>query len=160
MGGGGGYSGFAGFPYGVGGFGNIAGSFGYAGGGATLSTVTNSLASGIGNEGVIKDVLVRGLAEATTPEATLRATRAYDAALARVADSKVGEKLRLVKRERTVGSFVTLTMKKNNEQITGNLVSEENDLITVETAREEITVRKADVDRIVRPKSNVKAAAR
>jgi hypothetical protein len=96
----------------------------------------------------------------TTPEATLRATRAYDAALARVADSKVGEKLRLVKRERTVGSFVTLTMKKNNEQITGNLVSEENDLITVETAREEITVRKADVDRIVRPKSNVKAAAR
>ena len=109
---------------------------------------------GIGNE------FAHGLAQLLTPEATTNALRAYDQTVARVADSKLANKIGLVKGERMIGPAVTLVLKKDNEKISGNLVGEDKDWITVETAKEEISVRKADVDRIVRTKSDVKPASR
>ena len=159
-----GYGNFAGYPYGVGGYGNIAGTFGYLGGNASLGTVSNSLANGVGNEGVIKNVLAQGLAAATTPDAT-RTSRAYDAAVARVAES---DRLRAglgwgkgpiatVGHERTVGGPVTVTAK-DGKTYEGTLVQEDSDWVTVETATDEVSLRKTDVTRIVRPKKPMKPA--
>jgi hypothetical protein len=160
---GGGFSGFAGYPYGypyypygVGGFGNV----GYSWGNTSSASATNSLSPGVGNEGVIKNEMARILTDPSASEAYTRAARAYDNAVARVADMKLGERIGVVKGERTVGPQVTLIMKKDNEKITGNLVSDDPDWITVDTAKEEVSVRKADVDRIVRVKSDVKPASR
>jgi hypothetical protein len=115
---------------------------------------------GTGLEGVLGDEFSRSLAQMITPQATTNALRAYDSAVTRVADSKLGSKIGLVKRERTIGPAVTLILKKDNEKISGNLVSEDDTWITVETAKEEVSIRKADVDRIVRSKSDVKPASR
>jgi hypothetical protein len=159
-----GYGGFAGFPsgypYGVGGFGNIAGTFGYPGAGASLGSVANSLAFGVGSEGVIKDVLAQTLAPSAGPEAVTRAARAYDAAVARVADS---DRLRTalgwdkgpiaaVGHERTVGGAITLTLK-DGSTVEGTLAGEDGDWFTVDRAADEVSVRKADVTRIARPKA-------
>ena len=153
------YGGVAGYPY-VGGFGNVGGIFAYPGAAAAIGNVTNTLDYGVGNEGVIKDVLAHTLADPAAADAAARAARAYDTALARVADTRLGKDFRLVREERAAGPRVTLVMKKDNEKIAGNLVSDDGEWITVETDKEEVTVRRADVDRIVRVKSDVKPAGR
>jgi hypothetical protein len=157
------YGGFAGYPY-AGGFGNVGGIFAYPGAAAALGTATNTLAFGLGNEGVIKNEMAHTLADpaasAAADAAAARAARAYDTALARVADTRLGKDFRLVREERAAGPRVTLVMKKDNEKIAGNLVSDDGEWITVETDKEEVTVRRADVDRIVRVKSDVKPAGR
>ncbi len=158
-----GYGGFAGYPYGVGGYGNIAASFSYPGASASLGTATNSLSIGVGNEGVLKDVLAQGLGTATTPEAAARTARAYDTALTRVAES---DRLRAglgwgkgpiatVGHERTVGGPVTVTTK-DGKTFEGTLTQADEDWITVDTRTEEVTLRKNDVTRIVRPKKETK----
>ncbi len=164
-----GYGGFAGlpygYPYGVGGFGNLAGGIAYPAAGASMGGVTNSIAMGVGNEGIIKDVLARTLGDAAAPEATARATRAYDAAVARAASS---DRLRhdlgwgkgevaAVGHERTVGGPVTLTLK-DGKTLEGTLVQEDAQWITVDTANEEVSLRKDDVTRIARPKKEAKPA--
>jgi len=116
--------------------------------------------AGFGPEGVLRADLGRSLAQSVAPEAVARTVRSYDLAAARVADSKVGSKIGLVKGERIVGPAITLVLKKDNEKITGNLVNEDNTWITVETAKETITVRKADVDRMIRPKTEVMPATK
>jgi hypothetical protein len=167
FGGGVGFGNFAGFPYGypfgVAGFGNVGSGFGYAGGGALAGSVSNSLANGVGSEGVIKDVLAQGLAGATTPDSAARAARAYDTAAARVAES---DRLRTglgwgkgpiaaVGHERAVGGPVTVTAK-DGKSIEGKLVQEDADWITVETRTEEVTLRKSELTRISRPKKDAK----
>jgi hypothetical protein len=158
-----GYGNFAGFPYGVGGFGNVVGTFGYPGAAASLGTVTNSLANGVGSEGVIKDVLAQTLAPAAAPEAVARAARAYDTAVARVADS---DRLRTalgwgkgpiatVGHERSVGGPVTVTTK-DGKSYEGTLVQDDPEWITVDTKTEEVSLRKSDVTRIARPKKETK----
>jgi hypothetical protein len=153
-----GFSGFAGYPYGypygVGGFGNI----GYAWGSTSSASVTNSLAFGIGNEGVIKNELARTLADPAASDAYARAARAYDSAVARVGDMKLAPKF--IPAGDEGGQVVTLVMKKDSEKIKGKLVSDDGDWITVETDNQEVSVRKAEVDRISRDKSKVKPAAR
>jgi hypothetical protein len=167
FGGGVGFGGFAGFPYGypygVGGFGNVGSGFGYLGGGASLGTVTNSLALGVGSEGVMKDVLAQGLGAATTPEAAVRTAHAYEAAVARVGES---DRLRAslgwgkgpiaaVGHERTVGGPITVFVK-DGKSFEGTLVQEDPEWITVDTRSEEVSLRKSDVTRIVRPKKEAK----
>jgi len=162
-----GYGGFAGYPYGsaygIGGFGNVGSGFAYPGIGAAIGNVNNSLANGVGNEGVMKNELARGLAEAATPEAIARATRAYDTAVARVGES---QRLHValgypkaegtpVKEERWVGGQVTVTTK-DGKTFDGKLVREEPEWITVETATEDVSLRKSEVTRIVRPKQDMK----
>jgi len=161
---GGGFSGFGGYPYGYG-FGypygvSTFGNMGYGWGTTNSASSLNSLAPGIGNEGVIKNEMARMIADPSASDAYARAARAYDAALARVADTKAGKSIGLVAAEHTAGPRVTLVMKKEGEKITGNLVSDDADWITVETDKEQVSVRKADVDRIVRVRSDVKPASR
>jgi hypothetical protein len=154
-----GYGGFGGYPYGVGGFGNVAGTFGYGGGGALVGSASNSLSFGVGTEGVIKDVLAQGLGQATTPEAISRATHAYETAMTRVADS---DRLRAglgwgkgnvaaVGHERSLGGPVTLTLK-DGKTMEGTLLREDAEWITIDTAKEEVSLRKSEVMRISRPK--------
>jgi hypothetical protein len=158
-----GYGGFAGYsygyPYGVGGYGNVVGTFGYPGYSASLGTASNSLANGVGSEGIIKDVLAQGLGQATTPEAVARATRAYETALNRVADS---DRLRAglgwgkgpiaaVGHERSLSGPVTVTFK-DGKTMEGTWVREDADWITIDTAKEEVSLRKSDLTRISRPK--------
>jgi hypothetical protein len=162
-----GFGAFAGFPYGypsgVGGFGNVGAAIAYPGAAASLGTVSNSLANGVGSEGVVKDVLVQGLGTATSPENVARTARAYDAAMARVAES---DRLRTglgwgkgpiatVGHERTVGGQVTVTTK-DGKSFEGKLTQDDAEWITVETATDEVTLRKSDVTRIVRPKKGDK----
>jgi hypothetical protein len=155
------YAGGFGYPS----YGNYyAGTFGFPAVSASLGSATNSLAFGVGNEGVLKNELARGLGDINaSPDAIARAGRAYDAAVARVAAS---DRLRTglgwgkgdvvaVGHERTVGGPISVTTK-DGKTYDGTLVSDDADWVTVETAKEEVTLRKSDVTRIVRPKREVK----
>ena len=142
------------YPYGFGGFGN----FGYSWGGSSSSYVVNSIAPGIGNEGVIKNELARTLADPAASEAYARAARDHDAAVASIADTKLGKEIGIAGGGGLKGRRLTLVMKKG-DPIGGNLVSEDPEWITVETDKEEVRVRKADVDRITYPKVTGKPAA-
>jgi hypothetical protein len=144
------------YPYGFGG----VGGYGSFSGSSSTSNVVNSIAPGIGNEGVIKNEMAKALTDPSASVAYERALRARDSALARLADTNIGKELKLVAQGQTVGPAVNLVMKKGNEKITGSLVSDDGEWITVDTTEGETSVRKADVDRIVYPKSNVKPAAR
>jgi hypothetical protein len=158
-----GFGGFGGYPYGIAGFGNYYGTASYPVVGALAGSVSNSLANGIGNEGVLKNDLSRGLAAATTPDAVAGAVRAYDVAAARVAAS---DRLRAglgwdkggiaaVGHERRVGGPVSVTTR-DGKTTEGTLVQDDPEWITVETATEEVSLRKSDVTRIARPKKEAK----
>jgi hypothetical protein len=162
---GGGYGSYATYPYGFGfgGFGSYYGGNPYAVTGAAVGSVSNSLAFGVGNEGVLKNELTRGLAEATAGDAPARAARAYDAARVAAASS---ERLRAglgwgkgnvvaAGHERLIGGPVSVTTK-DGKTLDGTLVADDPEWITVETAKEEVTLRKSDVTRIVRPKKETK----
>jgi hypothetical protein len=144
-----------GYPYGVGGIAS-SGTFG-------RGYATYTLASGVGNEGVMKNELARTLTDASASDAYARAARAYDVAVARVAES---DRLRTalgwrkgegspVKEERWVGGQVSVTTK-DGKTLDGKLVREEPEWVTVETATEEISLRKSEVTRIARPKKEAK----
>jgi len=154
-----GYAGYGRYPY----------AYLYGGGGIASSgtfgfgSVTKTLASGIGNEGVIKNELAHTLTDASASDAYARAARAYDVAVARVAES---DRLRTalgwrkgeaspVKEERWVGGQVSVTTK-DGKMVDGKLVREEAEWITVETATEEVSLRKSEVTRIARPKKEAK----
>jgi hypothetical protein len=160
----GGYGGWGGFPYGypygIGGFGNIGAAFAYPGVGAGLGSVTNSLAMGVGNEGTIKNELARTLTDPAVSDIATRAARAYDAAWARVGSSdRLVAGLRkhnvVPVAEQRVTAPVSVTMK-DGKTIDGTLVGEDPDWITVETDKEQVSLRKSDVTRISRPKREVK----
>ena len=144
------------YPYGFGGFGN----FGYSWGGSSSSYVTNSIAPGIGNEGVIKNELARTLADPAASGAYARAAMALADARNRVADMKIMPKEGLwAGEDQFKGPPVVLMMKKG-DPVKGNLVSESDGWITVAEEKQRVSVRKDDVDRIVYPKPEVKPAAR
>jgi hypothetical protein len=160
----GGYGGFAGlpygYPYGIGGFGNIGVGFAYPGASAALGSAVNSLSPGLGNEGVIKNELAHTLTDASASEAYARAARAYDVAMARVAGSQrlaAGFKKHNVVpvAEERPAVPVSVTTK-DGKTVEGTLVSSDPDWITVETATEEVTLRKSEVTRISRPKKEAK----
>jgi hypothetical protein len=160
----GGYGGFAGFPYGypygIGGFGNIAAGFAYPGVGAGLGDVTNSLAYGVGPEGTIKTELARSLTDPAVSDIASRAARAYDAAVARVNSSdRLVAGLRkhnvVPVAEQKVSAPVSVTTK-DGKTVDGTLVSDDPDWITIETDKEQVSLRKSDVTRISRPKRETK----
>lgn len=159
---GGGSPRYATYPYGFGGFGSYYGGYPYPAASASLGTATNSLGLGVGNEGVLKNELARGLADAATSDAG-RAARAYDAAAARVAES---DRLRAglgwgkggvvaAGHERRVGGPVSVTTK-DGKTLDGTLVADDPEWITVETAKEEVMLRKSEVTRVARPKKETK----
>jgi hypothetical protein len=112
---------------------------------------------------VIKNELAHTLSDASASDASARAARAYDVAVARVAES---DRLRIalgwrkgeaspVKEERWVGGQVSVTTK-DGKVVDGKLVREEPEWITVEAATEEVSLRKSEVTRIARPKKEAK----
>src|SRR5262249_25249935 len=109
--------------------------------------------------GVIKNELARTLADPAASDAYARAARAYGNAAAHVADLKIIPGFSPAAGDQLKGRALTLVMKKDKEEIKGNLVSEDAEWITVERDKEEVSVRKADVDRITYPKVTAKPAA-
>jgi hypothetical protein len=141
------------YPYGF-------GSFGYFSGGSSSSNVVNSIAQGIGNEGVVKNELAKALTDPSASVAYERALRNRDMAVARLPEKLRGD-IGQAGPKSLKGRRLTLVMKKDAEKITGNEVSEDADWITVELDEDkgEVRVRKTDVDRIQYPKITGKPAA-
>jgi hypothetical protein len=125
---------------------------------------TFGVAYGMGDEGRLKDDMVRMLAAQSSPDYAAAAAQRYQAALARASES---DKLRaaLGMRERTVvpadysaDNLTRLTLR-TGETIEGTFKGEDNDWITLEKGNKEVRVRKSDAMTIARPKSAVKPAA-
>ncbi len=143
-----GYGGYGGYGYGVGpGFANSS------------STVSQSLAHGVGDEGALKTAMAPVIASQANSEFATAAGRTYTAALNRAGESDaVRTALGLNPRGVATAAaeqprHVVLTLKPGaGDKVDGALVDEDADWITVGTAAGEVSVRKADVVRIEHPK--------
>jgi hypothetical protein len=130
---------------------------GYWGDANFSRTVTSfdSLQNGMGDEGVMKSELVKGMAARYTPEIVTAAYRNLDSAVNRIAYMpKIRDGLNGAEPGRVVPvatpAAITLTLKDNKE-LKGNLVGEDGDWLVVNTDTEEIRVRKEDVVKSARP---------
>jgi len=148
------YAGASGYPYLYAGS-PYLGGFGYG------ATASNSLANGIGDEGVLKTDLARTWSAQATPERIAELRRDRDAAVARVSqsdglrtafnrDTKGGGVVPAAS-ESTVRPHVIVTTK-NNEKIEGTLVNDDKDWLTVDTGKEEVSIRSSDATRITKVK--------
>lgn len=156
-GGGFGYGGGYGYPYsGYNGFGGYgAGSFGSAFGGAT-SSVSWSLANGMGDEGVLKNEMAKQIASQATPEFAVAAARGADVAMMRAAShDRIAKGFGVTRPDirpaAAESSHITLTLK-SGEKLEGTLIGEDADWFRVDTANSTISVRKSDVSRVEQPK--------
>jgi hypothetical protein len=128
----GGFTGLAGpafyGPYSYGGY--YGGGYGgaYFGGAFAPVTTIQSLAIGVGPEGVLKTEMARAIAAQATPEYAAGSSRPY------------------------IRPTVTLTLR-GGDKVEGKLTREDGDWITVESAKEEVSVRKSEVVRITTAKS-------
>ena len=143
-------SGFFGYGgYGYGGYGYGLGS-GFAG---SSSTVSQSLAHGVGDEGALKTAMAPVIAGQANSEFAASAGRAYTAALNRAGDSDAMRTALGMPKRDLEARRVVLTLKPGaGDKVEGNLVDEEADWITVATDTGDVSVRKADVVRIERRK--------
>lgn len=151
---------YAGYGSGVLGYGGYGG-YGYGSGfAAASSTVNQSLANGVGDEGALKTALAPVIAGQANSEFAASASRAYTAALNRAGESDA-MRTALGLNPRGVATaaaeqprHVVLTLKPGaGDKVDGTLVDEDADWITVATNAGEVSVRKADVVRIERLKS-------
>lgn len=144
-----GFFGYGGYGYGLGsGFANSS------------STVSQSLAHGVGDEGALKTAMAPVIAAQANSEFATSAGRAYTAALNRAGDSEaMRTALGMPKRGVVAAAdaeprHVLLTLKPGTgDKVEGNLVDEDADWITVATDTGDVSVRKADVVRIERRKA-------
>jgi len=137
------------------------GGYGYSGGYGTLmtggtTTLTRSLANGVGDEGVLKNTLAPVIAQQATPEYAAAAARDYQTALARAASSdnlraalNLPERGRIAQAgaETTTNHPVTLTLQGGKE-VKGTMVREEPDWLVLRSGNSEITVRRSEVTMI------------
>jgi hypothetical protein len=145
-----------GYPYNF----NYGGAFTTAGVGVgSVTTVTRSLANGVGDEGQVKAALAQVLAQQATPEYAASVDRSLDRAVARAADMpSLRVPLGLAAKETPPPVTVTL---KNGDKVLGSAAEETKDwlIITVAGGRK-ARVRPADVARIDEGKAGaVKPAA-
>jgi hypothetical protein len=118
--------------------------------------VSFSLANGMGDEGVMKTEMARQIARQAAPEYAVAAAHARDEALAAAAGSeKVRAALGLSDRgvvpvaaEQPRRAVVTL---KGGEKVEGTVTREDADWIHLATPTGEVSIRKANADRIDRP---------
>ena len=144
-----GFFGYGGYGYGVGsGFANSA------------STVSQSLAHGVGNEGALKTAMAPVIAAQANSEFAASADRAYTAALYRAGETEAMRTALGMPQRGVVAAgaeaprHVVLTLKPGaGDKVEGALVDEDADWITVATDSGDVSVRKADVVRIERRKS-------
>ena len=127
---------------------------------SSSSSVSRSLANGVGDEGAIKTSLARTIAAQATPEYVASAVRGYASVLARVGESDrlsavagVGPRgeVRRASLEQAPPTVLTL---KSGDKVEGAMVSEDADWIAIQTAKEEISVRKSEVTRITKMRGN------
>jgi hypothetical protein len=152
------YSGFVNggyFPYVGTAYGYDPGGPSYFGGATT--TVSRSLANGVGYEGPIKDAMARKIAADAGPDYAVGAARAKGIALGHVATSERLAKgfglsgSNVVPAAAAVAPRVILTLK-NGDKVEGTLSGEDNDWFRVDTTTGTVSVRKADVNRLEMPK--------
>ncbi len=122
--------------------------------GGTVTTMTG-LQFGMGDEGVVKNDIVKAMAAHNTPESIAATYHSLDNAASRVAAlPRVREGLGQTDPS-NIGLAgygpITLTLKDKTE-VKGNLVREDADWLYLTTDTEDVTVRKADVMKTVRPK--------
>jgi hypothetical protein len=144
---------YVGYGFNLGG-GSFANSFGYSGN----TQVMQNLAFGVGDEGIVKQTLVRALLSPVASDMAAGAARDYTGALTRVSESdRLASGLGLHGRGgiAPVGfarSRAVLTLK-NGDKIEGALVREDPDWYVIDTGTDEVTVRKSDVTRVTKPKA-------
>jgi len=160
-------NGFAGgYPYYGGGY----GGFGNTVFGSSSSSVNRSLANGMGDEGVMKNMISQTIAQEATPNYTAAAMRNYNAAVARAGESNA-LRVALGLPERKAGgpnpyryaaaestAPVVLTLK-NGQQVEGSKMAMEGDFYVIETPTRKVRVLKSEVTRIDEAKSGVKPAS-
>jgi hypothetical protein len=160
-----------GYPYyGYGGLGYGYGGLGWGGGiyGSSSASVNRSLANGMGDEGVLKNMISQVIAQEATPNYRATAMRNYNAAVARAGESntlrvalglperKAGGPNRYAAAESEAPFVLTL---KNGEQVAGAKMTTEGDFYVVETATRKVRVLKSEVTRIDEAKAAVKPAS-
>ncbi len=153
-------------PYGVGyGYGGLSTVYG-----SSSASVNRSLANGMGDEGVLKNMLSQVIAADSTPQAMATAMRGYNAAVARAGQSNA-LRVALGLPERKAGgpnpyryaaaesaAPVVLTLK-NGQRIEGTkMVDEKGDYYVVETPTRRVRVLKSEVAGIDEAKGAVKPA--
>jgi hypothetical protein len=142
------------YAYGYGSFGSGLGlSPGFAL--AASSTLSESLANGVGYEGAIKTEMARTIAAQAAPDYAAGTARASTNALANAAEYpklRTGLGLPAAGAPEQPPRKVTVILKEKNEKVEGNLIREDAEWIRVETPTEEVDIRKADVARITRSK--------
>jgi hypothetical protein len=160
-------------PYGYGYFGGYGGAFL---GGAT-SSVTETLATGVGDEGAIKDALARVIAQQATPQYMAALDREFDRVAMRASASptlrvalglpSVGDRMRERRRELDIGrpvnwekAAIILTLQDGTE-VFGSKMRETKDwIILTKLDGGEMRLRPAKVEQIdIRDKSKVVPAS-
>lgn len=145
----------------------------YGGGGmafgSSSASVNRSLANGMGDEGVLKNMLSQVIAADATPNAMATAMRNYNAAVARAGQSnalrvalglpeaKAGgpNPYRYAAAESNAPVVLTL---KNGQTIEGSKMTTEGDFYVIETPTRRVRVLKSEVAGIDEAKSGVKPA--
>jgi hypothetical protein len=129
----------------------------YAPGIGSSSVLNQSLANGVGDEGALKTALAPVVASQATADYAAQAERALTTAMNRVGESDaLRTALNLNPRGVAAAAaesarHVTVTLK-GGDKVEGAITDEDSDWITVDTATDQVTVRKADVSRIDRHK--------
>lgn len=153
----GGSSGGWGGPFVWGGFGYPRSFGGYVG--ASSYQILRSLQFGMGDEGVIKNALVQGMAADASPDRAAGLLRDYDAAAARAAASPLlSRDLGLSKDSATYGarelSFTKgskVTIWVGNDKYTGTVKEDRRGWVVLQTDKGELTVRKSEIARSETP---------
>lgn len=151
----GGYGGY--YPYAfanpyAGGWGGGFGSY-FAGG---TTSVSHTLATGMGYEGPLKDAMARQIAAEATPDFGAGAARGVDAAWGRVgASDRLARDFGITRggvAPAAAGANRIVLTLKNGDKVDGTLYGEDAEWFKVETATGTVSVRKADVSRVEVPK--------
>jgi len=164
-----GYGGYNYPSFGLNGYGNYG--YGNSGTMATAgdsSTVTQTLADGVGPEGKIKEAMATVLASQATPEYASKIDRAYDVAMMRAsssptlavalgvrtdAESRRRDGNLLAGAEMPLAAPVVVTLQ-DGERILGDKITEKGDFYVVDKANGSEEVRKTAVMRIQRGKGS------
>jgi hypothetical protein len=158
-GGSGGYPYLSAYPY-VSPYGYLPATYSASFSGSTM----NSLANGVGDEGVIKTAMAKTIAAQATPEYATQANMALQNAVARGSQSDtIRTGLGMSKKEPVAAAgfettmqgadvVVTRTLEGKNEKVEGKVVREDRDWLVVDTKDGRRTIPKSQVVDILEPK--------
>jgi hypothetical protein len=152
------------YPYGGYGYGGLGGGLVYGG---SSASVNRSLANGMGDEGVLKNMISQVIAQEATPNYTAAAMRNYSAAVARAGQSNTLRTALGLPEPKAGGANyaaaesqapIVLTLK-NGDTVAGTKMATEGDFYVVDTPTRKVKVLKSEVTRIDEAKPAVKPAS-